>query len=169
TGNGISPSFLPFVFDRFRQQDSSSTRKQGGLGLGLSIVRHLVELHGGTVEVDSEGIDRGATFTLKLPVLPTEQQTPEGKNEHNLSEGPTSSNYLTRLDGLRVLVVDDAEDARELITTILTHQKADVRTASSVSEALQVLPEWRPDVLVSDIEMPDADGYSLIRQIRAME
>lgn len=169
SGAGISSEFLPYVFDRFRQEDGSSTRKQGGLGLGLAIVRHLVELHGGSVMADSEGLDHGSEFTIRFPLfkgnseLPAARPAARPRGESGLDEiEPT-------LRGLRVLVVDDAEDARDLVATILTRQKAEVRTAGSAHEALDLLQKWRPNVLVSDIEMPVMDGYSLMHRIRAME
>ncbi|HEY9802921.1 MAG TPA: ATP-binding protein [Leptolyngbyaceae cyanobacterium] len=167
TGIGINPSFLPYVFDRFRQADSSSTRSHGGLGLGLAIVRHLVELHGGTVHVHSQGEGEGATFTVKLPILwenkvatiePTSQQ----------AENPTPPPSCPSLAGVRVLVVDDESDSRDFIATVLNQCQAEVKAVATVREALQIIPQWKPDVLVSDIGMPQEDGYSLIRQLRSL-
>jgi signal transduction histidine kinase len=167
TGQGIPPTVLPFVFDRFRQADSSSTRRHGGLGLGLALVKHFVELHGGSVAAKSPGEGQGATFIVRLPLTiaeiadPTPRVHPIAQIERPLaSEGP-------RLDGLRVLVVDDEPDALDLVTAILTGAGAVTRTALSAAGALRVLEHWRPDVLVSDIEMPGEDGYTLIRKIRA--
>ncbi|MBN4000457.1 PAS domain S-box protein [Nostoc sp. LPT] len=154
TGIGISPNFLPYVFDRFRQADSSSTRIYGGLGLGLAIVRHLVELHGGTVHADSPGKEQGTTFTVKLPLLKSSSLRP-------------SASPLLSLLGVRVLVVDEQADTREFITTALEQYQAEVKAVASVSEALQLIIQWKPDALVSDISMPQEDGYSLIRKVRS--
>ncbi|AFY34556.1 ATP-binding protein [Calothrix sp. PCC 7507] len=166
TGIGISSEFLPYVFDRFRQADSSSTRPHGGLGLGLAIVRHLVELHGGTIHVDSQGEQQGAIFTVKLPLLSPNSSVslPPGSGENQDSGSlPTSPLLL----GVRVLVVDDEADSREFITTVLQECHAEVMAVGSVSEALQMIAEWKPDVLVGDIGMPEEDGYSLIRKVRS--
>ncbi|MBW4645188.1 MAG: PAS domain S-box protein [Goleter apudmare HA4340-LM2] len=165
TGIGISPDFLPYVFDRFRQADSSSTRPHGGLGLGLAIVRHLVELHGGTVHVDSPGEQQGAMFLVKLPLLSLNHELSLPQEN---SEPKDSASFLTcpLLAGVRVLVVDDEADSREFITTVLQQCQAEVRAVGTVSEALQMILDWKPDVLVSDIGMPQEDGYSLIRKVR---
>ncbi|AFZ24579.1 PAS domain S-box [Cylindrospermum stagnale PCC 7417] len=166
-GIGISREFLPYVFDRFRQADSSITRAHGGLGLGLAIVRHLVELHGGTVQVDSLGEGQGATFTVKLPLLlPTRQAIWKSESRKKADFAPRDE--CTSLVGVRVLVVDDEADSREFITTVLEHCQADVQVVASVQEALQVISQWKPDVLVSDIGMPEEDGYSLIRKLRSL-
>ncbi len=165
TGRGISAEFLPFVFDRFRQADSTTTRKFGGLGLGLAIVRHLVEMHGGTVEARSEGEDRGATFIAKLPLMAVRNR-PDVNNQYVQHAQPVLS---LRLDGLRVLAVDDEPDARDLLAVALAQYGARVRVSASADEALAVLDEWNPDVLVSDIEMPGQDGYQLIRAVRARD
>lgn len=162
TGQGISPDFLPFIFGRFRQADSTTTRLHGGLGLGLAIVRQLVEQHGGTVLVMSLGSGQGATFTVQLPLASTEQQT-SASGQKNLLKNDS------KLSDVRVLVVDDEADARELIAIILQHNGAQVTTTASVREALQALEIYQPDVIVSDIGMPDEDGYTLIRQVRALE
>jgi PAS domain S-box-containing protein len=168
TGQGISPEFLPYVFDRFRQADSSSTRSHGGLGLGLAIVRHLVELHGGTVHAHSPGIRQGATFFVNLPLMAVahrasapEQIQPPVKNEVLTSSLPS-------LDGLRVLVVDDEADARELLIAALGQYGAEVTAVAAVAEAIEALQRLQPNVLVSDIGMPGEDGYALIRQVRAL-
>jgi len=160
TGIGISPDFLPYVFDRFRQADSSSTRSYGGLGLGLAIVRNLVELHGGTVYANSPGKGQGATFTVKLPLL-------KSPPLHTIAPPPLSPSISLSLLGVRVLVVDDQADTRDFITTILEQYQAEVQAVESVAKALQLITQWKPDVLVSDIGMPDEDGYSLIRKLRS--
>jgi hypothetical protein len=163
TGQGIEPEFLPYVFDRFRQADSSSTRLQGGLGLGLSIVRHLVELHGGTVQAQSPGLGEGTTFTLKFPAQRDRTQATNSEVEPTTVEPSSVS-----LAGLRVLVVDDEADTRDLLKFVLKQCEAEVIAVDSVPEALKALKEFMPDVLVSDIGMPVEDGYALIRQVRAM-
>nr|WP_313898135.1 ATP-binding protein [Nodosilinea sp. LEGE 07298] len=158
TGKGISPDFLPHVFDYFRQADGTTTRKFGGLGLGLAIVRHLVELHGGTVRADSLGEDQGATFTIRLPLLSAALQV-------NRTRSPQQSHDL---NGIKIVVVDDEPDTRELVVFVLEQQGAQVITATSAHEALLVLPQAKPDVLLSDIGMPEMDGYMLIQQVRAL-
>jgi hypothetical protein len=162
TGIGISPEFLPYVFDRFRQADSSSTRTQGGLGLGLAIVRYLVELHGGRVKAESPGKGKGATFTVKFPVLAI-RTAPK-----NLEQKLVSKKSLLLLNGVKVLVVDDEADVRTILRLLLEQYEAEVSTAASVEKAIAALEEFKPDVLVSDISMPIQNGYDLIRQIRAM-
>jgi signal transduction histidine kinase/DNA-binding response OmpR family regulator len=169
TGQGISAEFLPHVFDRFRQADGTTTRTHGGLGLGLAIVRHLVELHGGTVRADSPGAGQGATFTVNLPLISGGMAQGQGERAHKASvdEGPPP-HYLA-LGGLRVLVVDDEVDTRDLIAEVLARGGAEVQTAATASEALGVLERWIPDVLVSDIGMPDEDGYALIKKVRGLD
>jgi CheY-like chemotaxis protein len=168
TGLGIRPDFLPFVFDRFRQGDQSTTRAFGGLGLGLAIVRHLVELHGGTVKAASEGEGRGSTFTVELPQL--EARDEEGGRLDEGAAGAKSSvsapNFAA-LEGLHVLVVDDEPDALDLIRVILEQRGASVTTAGSAAAALEAFEAEGADVLVCDIGMPGEDGYTLIRKVRA--
>lgn len=169
TGIGISPEFLPYVFERFRQAEGATTRSHGGLGLGLAIVRHLVELHGGTIHADSPGEGQGATFTVKFPLTAVRmhpssraQISPNGFSEVAVDD-------CQKLDHLQVLVVDDEADARELLTTVLEQCGAKVTAVASVEEALKVIEWSKPDVLVSDIGMPEEDGYSLIGKVRARE
>lgn len=173
TGKGISAEFLPHVFDYFRQADNSITRNYGGLGLGLAIVRHLAELHGGRVFASSAGLGQGATFTVTLPVMKTpHSQSPApfaAKSKTPADKKVPPQNAFPLLKGLRILVVDDAEDTRELMTEVLTKYGAIIVTAQSVAEALGLLENSRFDLLVSDIEMPNRDGYSLIQEIRARE
>jgi signal transduction histidine kinase/CheY-like chemotaxis protein len=171
TGLGISEDLLSQVFNRFWQADSSRTRRFGGMGLGLAIVRHLVEFMGGTVSASSAGKNRGATFTVKLPLLSLEDRAQMKFREPQAGEkvmaGGIAADYLPTLEGLRLLVVEDEPDARDLIVTLLQQCKALVKGVPSSNEALRVLHEWKPDILVSDLEMPDEDGYSLIRKIRS--
>jgi PAS domain S-box-containing protein len=178
SGKGISAEFLPLVFERFRQADSTSARQHSGLGLGLAIVRHLVEMHGGTVQASSEGEGQGATFTVRLPLMAVRDikasrqsadQTTDNTAESFLSESDPAITNTSQLKGLRVLVVDDEPDAREMLDVLLAQCGAEVKTSASAQEALEILKQWRPDVLVSDVGMPNEDGYSLIQQIRALE
>jgi signal transduction histidine kinase len=175
-GHGISPELLPHVFDRFRQADSSTRRRFAGLGLGLSIVKYLVEAHGGTVEAMSPGDGKGSTFTVRLPVRAVRigEEAEEAKSATKTGEGdseatvPTAGRLpLVRLDGLRVLVVDDEADSRRVLVMVLERVGAIVTAASSVPGAIEAVPKTRPDVLVSDLGMPDQDGFDLIRQLRA--
>ena len=162
-GEGISADFMPHIFDRFTQADLTSTRKYSGLGLGLAIVRHLVELHGGAVEAFSSGEKRGSVFTVTLPCEAARMDLKPGK--HILEEDGVSS--TSPLAGLKVLVVDDDQDSREVLATLLVLRAAEVKTAGSVVEALDALSNWKPDVLISDIGMPGQDGYDLIKAIRS--
>ncbi len=168
-GAGIDPGFLPFVFERFRQADGSVNRQHGGLGLGLAIVRHLVELHGGTVRVESQGLDRGATFIIEIPRMDPQQRLSAREHRPSLPVDREPASDALLLQGCRALVVDDEQDARVLLATVLKRAGATVRTASTVSEALMDLDASRPDVLLADIAMPGEDGYSLIREIRRRE
>jgi PAS domain S-box-containing protein len=173
TGEGISAEFLPYVFERFRQADPSTTRRHGGLGLGMAITRHLVELHGGTVSAFSPGEGQGATFTIRLPLMSV-HRVEQPTTVITLPRSPADEfdmQYaaLPSLEGLRVLVVDDERDARDLLTAVLTQSGAEVTTAATVAEAVATLRRERFNLLVSDIEMPDEDGYALIRQVRASE
>jgi len=169
TGKGIAPDFLPHVFDLFRQADSSSARRQGGLGLGLALARRLVEMHGGTIRADSPGEEQGATFTITLPARSGNRTTAEMKAVE--IKKALGVNDKPNLDGLRVLVVDDEADARDLLVIRLQQYGAEVIAAASVDAAMEALsqPESRPDAIVSDIAMPGEDGYSLIRRVRALD
>jgi PAS domain S-box-containing protein len=169
TGIGIKPDFLPHVFDRFRQADGSTTRTYGGLGLGLAIVRHLVELHGGTTYADSAGEEQGAKFSVRLPVMVAYQPELDAQFKQSAVAVVDSPNKQPlSLAGLRVLVVDDEFDARVLLTTIVERCGAQVVAVSSASEGLESIETWRPDVLIADIGMPIEDGYGLIRKVRAL-
>jgi CheY-like chemotaxis protein len=169
-GQGISPVFLPHVFERFRQADGATTQRHTGLGLGLSIVRQLVELHGGTVHAASQGEGRGATFTVRLPISVGEAGRAAALVERRIGPSTVSpAPRIQRLDALRILVVDDSTDGRALTSLVLTQAGASVKAVASVREALQMLEAERPDVLVSDISLSDEDGYGLIRQIRQRE
>jgi signal transduction histidine kinase len=163
TGMGIEPEFLPHVFDRFRQQDAASTRAHGGLGIGLSIARHLVELHGGTIEALSAGVGRGATFLVRVPAAA------EPAPIERAVTPPLAGGDVPSLAGLRVLIVDDEADTRGLMRTVLEKFGATVDEAPGAAEALAMIRERRPDVLLSDIAMPLEDGYALIRQVRALD
>ncbi|HHP7244240.1 MAG TPA: response regulator [Elainellaceae cyanobacterium] len=159
SGIGIAPDFVPHVFEYFRQADGSTTRSQGGLGLGLAITRHLVELHGGTIHVDSPGIGQGATFTVMLPMRVVRA---------NHDSTPTLLGNKLNLQGVKAMVVDDEIDTQELVAFVLTQQGAQVETTGSVRDALNVLEYFQPDVIISDIEMPGEDGYSFLRMVRGL-
>jgi CheY-like chemotaxis protein/sporulation protein YlmC with PRC-barrel domain len=173
TGIGIDKRFLPYVFDRFRQADSTSTRKFGGLGLGLAIVRHMVELHGGSVSASSPGLGQGSLFTVRLPLaLPASLQqakTPALEPESSETSKRTKSENRLPLAGSRVLVVDDDSDTRDVLRFILDQYGASVVTAASTNEALDVLDHERPGVILSDLAMPGQDGYELIAKVRQRE
>jgi PAS domain S-box-containing protein len=166
TGIGIHTDFLPLVFERFRQADSGATRASGGLGLGLAIVRHLVEMHGGTVHAASEGEGKGATFTLRLPLMIVKPATAE-KRTHPLTERQNPLQTLGDLRGVRVLAVDDEPDALRLLKDVLEAAGAKVTTASSAHAALDAAAAAKPEVMIADIGMPEVDGYDLIRAIRS--
>ena len=170
TGMGIKQEFLPYIFDRFRQADGTTTRAQGGLGLGLAIVKHLVELHYGKVEVESDGEERGATFTVRLPTtvaLASHLKDTAESQEFESQDLFTGSSRL--LNGLKILVVDDDADTRDLVFTILTRCGSEVKCSESAAEAILAFQEWSPDLLVSDIGMPQEDGYGLIRRLRQLK
>lgn len=166
TGQGINQEFLPYVFDRFRQADSTTTRQHGGLGLGLAIARHLVEIHGGTIRAESAGVGQGAAFTIRLPLLvepAISAADADDASQHKLARSQQT------LSGVNVLLVDDDSDTLKLMATALTRRQANVTAVTSAGEAIQAITRRRPDVLVSDIAMPDEDGYGLIEQIRLLE
>jgi signal transduction histidine kinase/ActR/RegA family two-component response regulator len=171
TGCGIDLEFLPFIFDRFRQADGTTTRNHGGLGLGLAIVRHLVELHGGSIKAESAGVGKGSTFIIMLPLAPQtttrRKKASGGLRAEEISNGRFSSQ--PSLDDVKVLLVDDDPDTLEVVRVMLDGTKAIIETAASVSEALEIMVWFRPQVLVSDLAMPGEDGYSLISKLRALE
>ncbi|HXI92098.1 MAG TPA: ATP-binding protein, partial [Blastocatellia bacterium] len=169
TGQGISSEFLPYVFDRFRQADATSTRSHGGLGLGLAIVRHLVEMHGGTVFADSPGEGMGATFTVKLPMIVAPVDRRNLERVRPATDASISLEPMPILEGVSVMVVDDEPDTREMLRIMIGQLGAEVRACASSEEAMRLLSEWQPDVIVSDIEMPGEDGYELIRKVRRSE
>jgi CheY-like chemotaxis protein len=170
TGPGIDPEFLPFVFERFRQEDSSTTKKFGGLGLGLAIVRQLVEVHGGTVEA-ANSAEGGAVFSVRLPVLITRQHpvVSDYLNEAAAPDQAVSMSASAKLNGVKILAVDDDADSRLLLSAILEQCGAEVMTCESAAEAFEAMADFKPDILISDIGMPHEDGYSLIRRVRELE
>jgi PAS domain S-box-containing protein len=164
TGKGIAPDFLPRVFERFTQQEGSNTRRTGGLGLGLAIVRHLIELHGGTTEAHSDGDGRGATFVVRLPLAPVRTSRKDAPIHVVSTE---DLNFPPELSGLTVLVLDDEADARELVQMVLKQAGAVVQLASNVTEAFELIRQHKPDVIISDIGMPGEDGYTFMRKLRS--
>ncbi len=171
TGEGISPDFLPYIFNRFQQGDGTITRRHGGLGLGLAIARHLVEMHGGTIEAASGGVDKGATFTVALPLMALRSTSGSLVSPQLIAttqEGDSNGQTRSSLKGLRILAIDDEPDVRDMIQTLLQDCGALVLTATSAQEGFEALASWKPHVLISDIGMPGEDGYSLIRKIRAL-
>ncbi len=166
TGQGIDPSFLPHLFQRFRQADASTTRSYGGLGIGLAIVKEIVELHGGTVRAKSAGEGKGAAFVVTLPLLVLKSATKRGRSHPTAPSDAPVEITLTDLSGLKILFVDDEPDARELVKRLLEECGAEVTTASSALQALDLLTVCKPQLVISDIGMPDVDGYEFLRQFR---
>ncbi len=165
TGEGIAPEFLSQLFERFSQADASTTRNHGGLGLGLSIVRHLVEMHGGTIRAESPGVGQGATFVVSLPILAV--NSVDGEPRHQLGEDRrTLSHDAPKLKGLRILVVDDEADARDLVRRFLIDCEAIPQLAASAAEAESLISSFKPNVIISDIGMPNRDGYAFMRGVR---
>jgi CheY-like chemotaxis protein len=171
SGEGIDAAFLPHVFERFRQADASSSRRHGGLGLGLSIVKQLVELHGGHIEATSEGSGKGAKFTVTLPVMASSNYSAAAlqARERPARLRGNNSDWRANLAGVKILVVDDEPDARSLLERLLEDCDATVTTAASASEALELVARDKPDLLLSDIGMPLEDGYTLMRRIRNLD
>ena len=167
TGEGISAEFLPYVFDRFRQAEGSISRKQGGLGLGLAVVRHLVELHGGTISAESDGIGHGSVFVVDLPLAQERRDPARAEERRREVERRRSRSGAIRLDGVHVLLVEDDDDSRKLLGTMLKRYGARVTSTKSAAEALNMFSDEVPDLIISDIGMPDEDGYELMRKIRA--
>jgi len=168
TGDGISAEFLPYVFDRFRQAEGSISRKQGGLGLGLAVARHLVELHGGTISAESEGLGKGSVFTVDLPMTQERRDPARAEERRREVDRRRSRKGVVRLDGVHVLLVEDDDDSRKLLGTMLRRYGARVTATKSAAEALEAFEGELPDVMISDIGMPDQDGYELIRKLRTL-
>ncbi|MDB5328170.1 MAG: hybrid sensor histidine kinase/response regulator [Phycisphaerales bacterium] len=167
-GRGIEPGFLPYVFDRFRQADSSSTRGEGGLGIGLSLVKQLVELHGGSVRARSEGKGKGSTFAITLPLVAFGTEDDGQPTQPTTTQGEQALDNASILNGVTIIAVDDEPDARELVRRLLQKYGATVFTAASADEGLEAVKRHKPDVIVSDIGMPDKDGYEFLRTVRAL-
>ena len=165
TGEGIAPEFLSQLFERFSQADASTTRNHGGLGLGLSIVRHLVEMHGGTIRAESPGVGQGATFVVSLPILAVNSVDGESRDQID-EDRRTLSSDAPKLKGLRILVVDDEADARDLVRRFLIDCEAIPELAASAAEAESLLSSFKPNVIISDIGMPNQDGYAFMRGVR---
>jgi signal transduction histidine kinase/CheY-like chemotaxis protein len=168
TGDGISAEFLPYVFDRFRQAEGSISRKQGGLGLGLAVARHLVELHGGAITAESGGLGKGSVFTVDLPLTQERRDPARAEERRREVDRRRSRKGVVRLDGVHVLLVEDDDDSRKLLSTMLRRYGARVTATKSAAEALEVFEGELPDVMISDIGMPDQDGYELIRKLRTL-
>lgn len=170
SGQGISPEFLPHIFDRFRQEDASATRNYGGMGLGLAIVKHIVEMHGGTIQAFSEGLDRGSEFVIRLPVNVAQTAVENSTDEQSHGDRILSANYhqAGEINGSKVLVVDDDDDTRKFLDRLLCDCGAIVTAVGSAAEALAAIELFRPQVLVSDIGMPNQSGYDLIRSVRQL-
>ncbi|HEX8833448.1 MAG TPA: ATP-binding protein, partial [Abditibacteriaceae bacterium] len=180
SGRGIEPEFLPYVFDRFRQADSTSTRAYGGLGLGLSIVKHLVEMHGGTVSVASDGMDKGSVFRIRIPMLPVSMQQGYQRTARRELWAESAEDSINTpavdgalpafggmLQGIRIVILEDENDARELLGLVVIQHGAEVKLAATVRQALKLCNEFRPHVVVSDIGLPGEDGYAFIAQLRS--
>jgi PAS domain S-box-containing protein len=172
-GAGITPTFLPYVFDRFRQANGANTRQYSGLGLGLAISRKIVEMHGGTIRAESRGEGQGASFTVEIPLMPLRfKETSEANEPERVDpkqKKKAALEYPSEINGMRVLVVDDNASTLEMITAVLRHGGAEVKHSASADDALEVLQQWNPDLLLSDIAMPDKNGYWLISKLRELE
>jgi CheY-like chemotaxis protein/two-component sensor histidine kinase len=168
TGDGIAAEFLPYVFDRFRQAEGSISRKQGGLGLGLAVARHLVELHGGTITAKSEGLGKGSVFTVGLPMTQERRDPARAEERSREVDRRRSRKGVVRLDGVHVLLVEDDADSRKLLGIMLKRYGARVTSTKSAAEALELFEGELPDVMISDIGMPDQDGYELVRKLRSL-
>jgi CheY-like chemotaxis protein len=169
TGKGISAEFLPYVFDRFQQDDSGAAGGEGCLGLGMAITKHLVELHGGTIRAESAGEGQGSAFTVRLPLMTVHRSDPFLGSTFVPYDGRPQPGELGGLEGIWVLVVEDDAQARSMLNTVLEHAGAQVLTAATVSEGVEQFRKYRPHIVISDIELRDGDGYSFIREVRAIE